>query len=177
MVLAMRFRSMTLAVLVAALSGSTPSFAHDHRPPAALLRHAGLQQEGRLLRQHWSTAVEDGCVSSLVQASPGFPARALPVTGRSFRAIVRLSRQDRPVAISVVALEGDQEGRHLRNRGEYRATLRPRRPGGQVIGWTASFRGRMRGTDLYVKVTGTWDDREGCKGNQRATWAFHLGAA
>jgi hypothetical protein len=165
-----------LAVLLVVLTEGGVAFAHDHRPPRASLRHGSLLQEGRLLRYHWSSVTEDGgCVSSLILAREGYPHPSLPVEAGRFRARVRLSRPDRPVTLEVVAREKDRDGT-AGTRRRVAVTLRPRRPNGEVIGWTAVLRSRVEDA-LFLRVTGAWRDREGCRGPQRATWTFHVSAA
>jgi hypothetical protein len=170
-------RAAVAAAVLGSMLSTTPADAHDHRPPRAVLRHGGLQQEGRLVRLHWSSSIEDGgCVSSLVLADVEYPERGLPVGEGRFRATLRLSSPERPAELAVVAREGrGDDGRTLGRRRDVRINLRPRRPNDRVIGWTAVLRSRVR-QDLYLKITGTWKDREGCLGSQRATWAFHVTA-
>jgi hypothetical protein len=164
-----------LALFFLVLAEGGVALGHDHRPPRASLRHGSLFQEGRLLRYHWSSVTDDGgCVSSLIVAREGYPHPPLPVEPGRLRARIRLSRPDRPVALEVVARETNSEG----SRGTRRrvaVTLRPRRPNGEVIGWTAVLRSRVEGA-LFLRVTGAWRDREGCRGPQRATWTFYVAA-
>jgi hypothetical protein len=163
-----------MAVAVWTLAASMPSVAHDHRPPRATLRHASLLQEGNLLRMNWSSSTKDeGCVSSLIVAEEKYPEQGLPVGDGRFRAALRLDRPDRPTGLRVVAREDD--GQAQTQRREVGVSLRPRQPNGRLIGWTAVLRSRVV-QDLYLRVTATWDDREGCKGTQRATWLFHVSA-
>lgn len=165
-----------LAMAIVALTGSTPAGAHDHRPPEAELRFGSLLQEGRLLRYHWSSRTEDGCISSLVVARPDYPRPGLPVGPGRFQAALRLSRPDRPIELRVVAREARAEDRRQPGRHEdIGVTLRPRKPGGEVIGWTALLRSRVE-RDLYLRVVGSWQDRQGCLGPQRAIWLFHVTA-
>jgi hypothetical protein len=166
-----------LLLLVFVLGQAGVGAAHDHHPPRATLRHGSLFQEGRLLRYHWSAVTEDGgCVSSLILARDGYPHPSLPVGPGAFRARIRLSRPDRPVALEVAARDGDPRDGTLGRRRRVAVTLRPRRPNGEVIGWAAVLRSRVE-DDLFLRVTGSWRDRQGCSGPQRATWAFHLSAS
>jgi hypothetical protein len=169
--------SSAVAVALAVVGGPGAAVAHDHRPPRAELRFGSLLQEGRLFRYHWSSKTpEDGCVSSLIVADPGYPHPGLPVGPGKFRAAVRLSRPDRPTDLRVAAREGRGPG--ARQPGVSRDvsyTLRPRRAGDEVIGWAAILRSRVD-EHLYLRVTGSWDDRQGCLGRQRATWLLHVSA-
>jgi hypothetical protein len=161
-------------VAIMALIGSTPAGAHDHRPPEAELRFGSLLQEGRLIRYHWSSKTEEGCTSSLVVADPDYPRPGLPVGPGSFRAALRLSRPDRPTDLKVAARDGQgPAGRRVGRRRDVRYTLRPRRAGEEVIGWSAIFRSTVEDR-LFLWVTGSWGDRQGCLGPQRATWLFHV---
>jgi hypothetical protein len=166
----------TIALAIVAVTGSTPADAHDHRPPEAELRFGSLLQEGRLIRHHWSSKTEDGCISSLVVADPDYPRPGLPVGPGRFRAALRLSRPDRPTELRIAAREGrGPDGRQSGRRRNVRFTLRPRRVGEEVIGWSAILRSTVE-EHLYLRVTGSWDDRQGCVGRQRATWLFHVAA-
>jgi hypothetical protein len=167
--------SLALALV---LCGVIPAAAHDHRPPRAELRYGSVLQQGRLIKEHWSSRTEDGgCVSSLVVGQARFPRPGLPVGPGRFRAALRLSRSDRPTDLSVSARQGrGLRGRLLGTSQPVAWTLRPRRAGGQVIGWAAVLRSRVE-DELYLRVTGTWDDRQGCLGDQRAVWLFHVSAA
>jgi hypothetical protein len=172
--MARRFLLPAMAVAVWTLAASMPSVAHDHRPPRATLRHGSLLQNGNLLRMHWSSSTKDGgCISSLIVAEERYPERGLPVGEGRFRAALRLERPDRPAGLRVVAREDD--GRAQARRRDVGVSLRPRQPNGRLIGWTAVLRARVL-QDLYLRVTATWNDREGCKGTQRATWLFLVSA-
>jgi hypothetical protein len=172
--MARRFLLPAMAVAVWTLAASMPSVAHDHRPPRATLRHGSLLQNGNLLRMHWSSSTKDGgCISSLIVAEERYPERGLPVGEGRFRAALRLERPDRPAGLRVVAREDD--GRTQARRRDVGVSLRPRQPNGRLIGWTAVLRSRVL-QDLYLRVTATWNDREGCKGTQRATWLFLVSA-
>jgi hypothetical protein len=165
-----------IAVAVWLLGASVPAGAHDHRPPEAELRFGSLLQEGALVRYHWSSKVEGGCVSSLVVADPGYPQPGLPVGPGRFRASLRLSRSDRPTELRVLAREASADDRRRPGRrADVAVTLRPRDPNGEVVGWAAHIRSRVD-RDLYLRVTGSWEDRQGCLGPQRAVWLFHLTA-
>jgi hypothetical protein len=153
-----------------------PVGAHDHRPPEAELRFGRLLQEGRLVSYHWSSKTEDGCISSLVVANPSYPRPGLPVGPGRFRAALRLSRPDRPTRIRVVAWEANPADRQEPGRrADVAVSLRPREPKGEVVGWAAMLGARVE-RDLYLRVTGAWEDRQGCHGPQRATWLFHVAA-
>lgn len=165
-----------VAAVAAVLGGSVPAGAHDHRPPVAQLRFGSLLQEGPLVRYHWSSVTDEGgCISSLTIGSSPHPRPGLPVGPGRFHAALRLSHPDRPVDLRVVAREAGEEGQ----RGTSQAvgySLRPRRAGGQIIGWAAVLRSRVQ-EHLYLRVTGSWFDRQGCLGPQRATWLFHVSAS
>jgi hypothetical protein len=166
-----------LTVVLVVLSGVIPATAHDHRPPRAELRYGSLLQEGRLIKEHWSSRTEDGgCVSSLVVGNARFPRPGLPVGAGRFRAALRLSRSERPADLSVSARRGRGPGGRLLGKSQAVAsTLRPRRAGGEVIGWAAVLRSRIE-EELYLRVIGSWDDRQGCQGDQKAVWLFHVSA-
>jgi hypothetical protein len=172
-----RFSILAGAVALLLLGPALPTAAHDHRPPGAELRYGSLFQDGRLVRQRWSAKTDDGgCVSSLVVVDAAYPRPGLPVGGGRFRAALRLSRPDRPTDLTVVARDGrGPGGRRLGERRGISATLRPRRAGGDVIGWAAVLASRVQ-DHLYLRVTGSWDDRQGCLGAQKATWLFHVTA-
>jgi hypothetical protein len=166
-----------IAVAVLVVKGSVPAEAHDHRPPKAELRFGSSLQKGRLVRNHWSSKTEDGCISSLVVADPRYPRPGLPVGPGPFRAVLRLARTDRPTDLRVRAWEADADDRRRPGRRQDVAVgLRPRKPKGEVIGWTGILRSRVE-RDLYLRVTGSWEDREGCLGPQRAIWLFHVTGA
>jgi hypothetical protein len=172
--MARRFPAFLAVLLV--LSGVIPAAAHDHRPPRAALRHGSLLQEGRLIKEHWSSSTEDGgCVSSLVVGQVRFPRPGLPVEVGRFRAALRFSRSARP-DLSVSARSGRGPGGRLPGKSQaVSSILRPRRSGGEVIGWAAVLRSRVE-DELYLRVTGTWADRQGCLGDQKAVWLFHVSA-
>jgi hypothetical protein len=175
----MTVRRVLLLLLATSLAGlAGPATAHDHRPPRAEIRFGSLLQEGRLERYHWSSkTVDGGCVSSVTVADVGYPRPGLPVGPGPFRAALRLSRSDRPIDLRVTAREGrGPGGRELDERQGVRFTMRPRRAGDEVIGWAARLRSRVE-QYLYLRVTGSWDDRQGCLGTQRATWLFHVSAS
>jgi hypothetical protein len=110
-------------------------------------------------------------------AEADFPRPGLPVGPGPFRAALRLSRPDRPSELRVAARQGrGPGGRQPGAPQDVRFTLRPRRAGEEVIGWSAILRSRVD-EHLYLRVTGSWDDRQGCLGRQRATWRFHVSAA
>ncbi|MDQ4095900.1 MAG: hypothetical protein M3174_06835, partial [Actinomycetota bacterium] len=54
--------------------------------------------------------------------------------------------------------------------------LRARKRNGRTIAWTARFAAPEVG-HLYLQTFVTWDDREGCGGNQGGWWAHHLEVA
>jgi hypothetical protein len=93
---------------------------------------------------------------------------------RAARIVFRNPTRPRSLAISGWRrLDSDGEPVGRAQRFDYE--LSPRRRGGKVVGWRASFSFRLRaGRYLYFDVFGRWPDRQGCGGSQDASWTFHV---
>lgn len=172
--LAACFTVVTLAAIV------QPSYAHDHRPPLAVLRADGERQEGRPLESFWTTADGGGLCADSSRSNSLRWRRGLVAPVGSTARIVFWKRQA-PTSLELDAWT------HLKSDGSPRGApqalafvLLPRtNEAGRTVGWKAVIRTGPTARHYYIRARAQWQDEEGCAevpdaGYQHASWTFHL---
>lgn len=159
-------------------SPATPAAAHDHAPPAAVLRGAGERQHGRVLSYFWTTPDEDLCVDTEGGNSFRFPRRILASPGATGRVI--LWKPAAPVEVRLEAWSDTKRDGSPRGKSiPIEAILAPKTRDGRTIAWKATFPTQPTPRHYYLRLEARWQDEEGCGGSpdlgyQHGAWTFHL---
>lgn len=175
-----RLAGLILAATVLGLFGvmlaQARAEAHDHRVPRTVLKKgAGELQAGiRVFESSWNApAVGGGCVTQSAVYRTRFPGADTVVAGGKLR--VRVLKAQRPDSFEIVAWRGlDEDGEPAGEAQRLGRTLERVVRGGKTVAWDAVFSVDEAGREYYLAGEGHWRDSQGCRGDQFASWGFHV---
>lgn len=172
----MRWIAALLATTVMSALPAAPVAAHDHAVPQVRLRAAGDSQDGNGYHVWWTRADGDGCVTGEGVGPRAFPP-PLVVPSDTDKARIRFAKKQRPSELSIVAWRAlDPTGAPVGPEEDVQFELKAKHRGGERVAWVAVFAAPDAG-HYYLQTFVTWEEREGCGGDQGGWWTHHLEAS
>jgi len=168
--------AIAVPLVAGMLVSQDPAVAHDHRVPGTVLEKGAreLQAGTRVFESSWNSPAGGGeCVTQSAIYRTRFPQIDVVAAGSKLQA--HIHKAQRPDSFRISAWRGlDRNGEPAGEGRPLGRTLERVVRKGKTVGWDAVFSVEEAGRDYYLVGEGHWQDRDGCPGDQFASWSFHV---